>query len=333
MQRRGAERQTAGRSGAPPRGLLVLAFLAVYLIWGSTYLAIRFAIETIPPLLMAAARNLLAGAVLFAWARRRAPSPPTARQWRATALVGGLLLLGGNGAVVWAEQRVPSGLTALLVALVPIWMVLLDWWRQGGTQPGARVFVGLALGLAGMVVLVGPETFLGGTPVDHLGAAVLVVGTLSWAIGSLASRSADLPSSPLLATAMEMVAGGGLLLAAGTARGEWPLLHLGAVSMRSAFSLGYLVVFGSLVAFTAYVWLLRVTTPARVSTYAFVNPAVAVVLGWALAGEPLVPRTILATTVIVAAVAVITWSPRRRLQAGSSLARAGSSDGTGGSGT
>jgi drug/metabolite transporter (DMT)-like permease len=299
------------RAGSRSGTRVVLAFLAVYLIWGSTYLAIRFAIETIPPLLMAAARNLLAGGALYLWAHHRGAVRPTALHWRAAAIVGGLLLLGGNGAVVWAEQHVPSGLTALLVAMVPVWMVLLNWWHQGGTHPGARVFIGLALGFAGMAVLVGPEHLMGADHVDHLGAAVLALGTLSWAIGSLYSRTAPLPPSPLLATAMEMLCGGGMLALAGTGRGEWAAVDLGAVSLRSSLSFAYLVVFGSLVAFTAYVWLLRVTSPARVSTYAFVNPVVAVLLGWALAGEPLAARTMLATVVIVAAVAFITWAPVR----------------------
>ena len=310
MEREAGLGDVGGRAGTSRGTRVVLAFLAIYLIWGSTYLAIRFAIETIPPLLMAAARNLLAGGALYLWAQRRGAVRPTAAQWRAAAIVGGLLLLGGNGAVVWAEQYVPSGLTALLVAMVPVWMVLLDWWRQGGTHPGARVFIGLALGFAGMAVLVGPEHLMGAGHVDHLGAAVLALGTLSWAIGSLYSRTALLPSSPLLATAMEMLCGGALLALAGTVRGEWAAVDLAAVSLRSSVSLAYLVVFGSLVAFTAYVWLLRVTSPARVSTYAFVNPVVAVLLGWALAGEALAARTVLATAVIVAAVAVITWSPR-----------------------
>ncbi len=301
-----------GHRHTAARAEVVLAFTAIYVIWGSTYLAIRFAIETMPPLLMAAVRFLIAGSLLYAWVRARGTPAPRRDEWRATTIVGGLMLLGGNGAVVWAEQRVPSGVTALLVALVPLWMVLLEWWRRGGVRPDSRTVAGLALGLGGLALLVGPEQVLGGGHVDHAGAAVLALGSLSWAAGSLYSRHAHLPASPMLATAMEMLGGGVLLLLAAGARGEWAQADLAAISLRSALAAGYLVVFGSLVAFTAYIWLLRVTTPARVSTYAYVNPVVAMLLGWALAGEPLTPRTLVAAAIIIAAVGLITWSRVRR---------------------
>ena len=293
------------------RAEILLAFAAIYVIWGSTYLAIRFAIETLPPFLMAASRFLVAGPLLYAWARWRGAARPSPGHWRAAAVVGALLLLGGNGAVVWAEQRVPSGVTALLVAMVPLWMVLLDWLRPGGVRPTVAVFSGVALGLAGLVLLVGPEQILGGEHVDHAGALALAFGCLTWSIGSVYSRHAPLPASPQLATAMEMVAGGALLLVASLARGEWQQLDAQAISLRSLAALAYLVVFGSLVALTAYVWLLRQTTPARVSTYAYVNPVVAMLLGWALAGEPLTARTLLAAAVIVGGVVLITRSKVR----------------------
>ncbi len=301
-----------GHRHAAERAEIVLAFAAIYVIWGSTYLAIRFAIETLPPLLMAAVRFLIAGAVLYAWVRARGTPAPRRDEWLATTIVGGLLLLGGNGAVVWAEQRVPSGVTALLVALVPLWMVLLEWRGRGGARPDAGTVAGLALGLGGLLLLVGPEQVLGGGHIDHAGAVVLALGTLSWAAGSLYSRHAHLPAAPMLATAMEMLCGGALLLVAAGVRGEFAQADLGAISLRSALSFAYLVVFGSLVAFTAYIWLLRATTPARASTYAYVNPVVAMLLGWALAGEPLSPRTLLAAAVIVTAVVLITWSRVRR---------------------
>ena len=293
------------------RAEILLAFAAIYVIWGSTYLAIRFAIETLPPFLMAASRFLVAGPLLYAWARWRGAARPAPGHWRAAAVVGALLLLGGNGAVVWAEQRVPSGVTALLVAMVPLWMVLLDWLRPGGVRPTLAVFSGVALGLAGLVLLVGPEQILGGEHVDHAGALALAFGCLTWSIGSVYSRHAPLPASPQLATAMEMVAGGALLLVASLARGEWQQLAAQAISLRSLAALAYLVVFGSLVALTAYVWLLRQTTPARVSTYAYVNPVVAMLLGWALAGEPLSARTLVAAAVIVGGVVLITRSKVR----------------------
>jgi drug/metabolite transporter (DMT)-like permease len=279
---------------------LIIAFAAVYLIWGSTYLAIRFAIETIPPLLMAGARFLVAGSALYAWVRvRHGVAKPDFHHWRAAALVGGLMLLGGNGGVVWAEQRVPSGITALLIATMPLWMALLDWLRPRGVTPTWRGLTGLVLGFAGAIVLVGPGELVGGGRVDPWGAGVLMCASLSWAIGSMRSRSARLPRSPLLATAMEMLAGGVLLTFLGLLTGEGARLDPSVVSLRSLLSLGYLIVFGSLVGFTAYIWILRKTTLARASTYAFVNPVVAVILGWALASEPLTLRTLLAAGVIV----------------------------------
>lgn len=290
---------------------VVLAFAAVYIIWGSTYLAIRFAIDTLPGFLMAGVRFLLAGGLLYAWARSQGAARPSRIHWRSAAIVGGLMLLGGNGGVVWAEQHVPSGLTAVLIATVPLWVAVLDWlWR--GSRPTVRGLLGLALGLAGIGLLVGPGELAGSQGVDLLGAGVLVLASLSWAAGSLYSRSAPLPGSPLLATALEMLAGGALLLVLGLAAGQATELDLARVSLRSLLALGYLVVFGSLVAFTAYIWLLRATSPARAATYAYVNPVVAVVLGWALAGEPLTTRTLLAAAVIIGAVVLITVQPLRR---------------------
>jgi len=298
----------------PSTAKVVAAFAAVYVIWGSTYLAILYAIETLPPFLMAGVRFLIAGAVLYAWAWLRGARRPTRLHWKSALIVGGLLLLGGNGGVVWSEQRVASGLAALLVATVPLWMVLLEWMQRDGTRPDGRTLFGVALGLVGLALLVGPNALLGGERVDLLGAGVLVLGSLSWATGSLYARRAPLPESPLLGTAMEMLAGGALLTLLGLAVGEAGAVDLGAVSSRSFLSLLYLIVFGSLVGFTAYTWLLGVSTPARVSTYAYVNPVVAVLLGWAFAGEPLTPRMALAAAVIVGAVAAITsgQAARRR---------------------
>lgn len=298
----------------PFRLKLVAAFGAVYLIWGSTYLAIRFAIETLPPFSMASVRFLVAGLAMYAWARATGAARPQGRHWAAAAAAGGLLLLGGNGGVVWAEQHVPSGLAALLVATVPLWMAVLEWARPGGTKPRAGVAAGVALGLGGVALLAGPADLVGGKPPDPLGTAVLLLASLSWAAGSLYLRRAPLPGPQTLTTGMQMVAGGALLGLAALAAGEPGRLDLGAASLRSWLALAYLVVFGSLVGFTAYTWLLKATTAARASTYAFVNPVVAVFLGWALAGEPLTARTLLAAAAIVGAVALITWHgalPRR----------------------
>lgn len=293
--------------GSAPAGKVLAAFVALYIIWGSTYLAILFAIETIPPFLMAGIRFLVAGSILYVWGRARGAARPVRREWVAASVVGGLLLLGGNGAVVWAEQRVPSGAAALLVATVPLWMVVLDWLRPGGVRPTGRVVLGLAVGFAGLGLLVGPSD-LGGGSIDVIGALVLVIGSLSWASGSIYARGAKLPSSPLLVNGMEMLAGGVLLVLAGLVTGEASALNLAAVSGRSLAALAYLVVFGSLIGYSAYTYLLGATTPARVSTYAYVNPVVAVFLGWALAGEPLTPRVLVATAVILGAVALITLS-------------------------
>ncbi len=293
-------------STSPPRWRIATAFAAIYLIWGSTYLGIRIAIETFPPFLMAGIRFSVAGIILYVWSRWRGAPLPSRSHWFAATVVGGLLLLGGNGGVVWAEQHVPSGLTALLIGTVPLWMALLDWLRPGGAKPPKGVIVGLTLGFLGMAILVGPVELAGGDHVDLVGAAVLIFASLSWATGSLYSRRAQLPASPLLATGMEMLAGGALLLIASLLAGEWTRLVPSALSLRSWLALGYLIAFGALIGFTAYIWLLRVTTPAHASTYAYVNPVVAIFLGWAFAGEPLTARTLLAAAVIVAAVVIIT---------------------------
>jgi len=287
-----------------PRARVVLAFAAIYLLWGSTYLGIRYAVETIPPFLMAGTRHLIAGLLLYAWVRGRGEKRPRWRDWAVAAAIGSLMLLGGNGLVSWAEQRVPSGLAALIVASVPIWMTVLES-LQRRRAPRAAVVAGLVLGLGSLGILVAPGKLGTSGRIDPLGAAALLTAALCWAVGSLYSRVAKLPVSTFLAIAMEMIAGGLVLWTAGALSGETARLHLSAVSGRSIASLGYLIVFGSLAGFSAYMWLLRVTTPARVSTYAYVNPIVALTLGWAIGGEALTLRTGLAAAGIVAAVAVI----------------------------
>jgi drug/metabolite transporter (DMT)-like permease len=297
---------------SPSRLALATAFAIVYVIWGSTYLAILFAIDTLPPFLMASARFFVAGALLYVWSRTfGGAAAPDRTHWRSTAVVGVLLLLGGNGLVVWSEQRIPSGMAALLVGTVPCFMVLIDWLRPGGVQPGGRVVAGLALGLLGLVWLVGPDSVMGGGRADLLGAAALVLASFSWAIGSIYSRHVPMPASPFLGTAMQMLAASVALFALSAGLGEPWRFDAGAVSWRSLLGFVYLVVFGSIVAFSAYIWLLRVSTPARVSTYAYVNPVVAVLLGAAFAGEALTTRMLVAAAVIVSGVALITLAPRR----------------------
>jgi drug/metabolite transporter (DMT)-like permease len=290
---------------------LIAAFAALYVIWGSTYLGILYAIETIPPFLMAGARFLIAGVMLYTFALARGAPAPSRKQWRSAAIVGGLLLLVGNGAVVWAELTVPTGVVSLIVATVPIWMVLFEWIRTRGVRPRNVVFAGLGLGLVGIALLIGPAA-VGDGPFPVAGALVVMVGSLGWAAGSIYSRGADLPKEPLLTTGMQMLAGGALLVVFGTLLGEVRQLDVGAISGRSWGGLIYLITFGSLIGYTSYIWLLRVTTPARVSTYAYVNPVVAVALGWAFAGETITGRILLAAAVIIAAVAlIVSGQPRQ----------------------
>ena len=282
---------------------VALALGAVYVIWGSTYLAILFAIETIPPFLMAATRYLTAGVLLYTWARLRGAPRPKLLHWRSAFIVGAFLLLVGNGGVVWAEQRIDSGLAALLISTEPIWIVVLVWLRSGRQRPNLRVIAGMLLGFIGLVMLVRPS---GSAGIDLLGAAAVVLASLSWAWGSLYGQRAPFPDSPLAATGMQMLGGGALLMIASTLTGEPARFALSEVSLRSALSVGYLIVFGAIVAFTAYVWLMRVAPPVLVSTYAYVNPVVAVLLGWAFAGEPLTAGTLISAAVILAGVALIT---------------------------
>jgi drug/metabolite transporter (DMT)-like permease len=293
------------------RGILP-ALLVIYVVWGSTYLAIRWGLETIPPFTMAGARYLVAGGVLLAWVKLRGAPRVTFRELGPAFLTGGLMLLCGNGGVVWAEQRIASGLAALLIAVEPLFIVLLQaTLPQERRRPSARALVGVAFGVAGVILLVGPVR-LGGERVDLAGAGAVLFAAFAWALGSLLSRHLAPPASPLQATALQMLAGGALLGCASGAAGEWARFSPALVSGRSLAAVAYLVVFGSLLAFTAYIWLLRVASPALVSTYAFVNPIVAVFLGWLLAREEVGPRTLVAAAVIVAAVVLITLAETRR---------------------
>ena len=290
-----------------PNWKIIAALITVYVVWGSTYLAIRIAIETLPPFLMAGTRFAIAGALLYAWRRVRGAPRPTLKQWKAATAVGALLLLGGNGGVVWAEQWVESGRAALVVATVPFWMVLLDRIRPGGSRPSVAVWIGVAVGLAGVALLAG-----GSSGVSYrFGLIVLLIASVAWAAGSLYSRTAILPTA-LTATGMEMLTGGILLLAFGIAMGELGEGTMAVVSLRSALALLYLIVFGSLLGFTCYVWLLRVASAGLVSTYAYVNPVVAVFLGWLIASEPLSPRVIAASAVIIGSVVLITTAQATR---------------------
>jgi drug/metabolite transporter (DMT)-like permease len=304
-------------SDRPSRARLLAAYATVYVVWGSTYLAILYAIETLPPFLMGAARFLTAGSILVAWAFLRGAARPTAAQWKSAAIIGGFLLLGGNGAVLWAEQRVPSGITALLVAILPLWMVILERLGPDRRRPTPRTLLGVLIGIAGMVVLIGPGALVGDGDVSIVGALVLILGSLSWGIGSLYTPRAALPRSPQLASGLQMLAGGAMLAVLGLATGEGARgLAPGGASVASLAALAYLVVFGSLIAYSAFAWLLRVEPPSRVATYAYVNPVVAVFLGWAVAGEALTTRTLVAAAIIVGAVALIVRGRRQGTSSG-----------------
>jgi drug/metabolite transporter (DMT)-like permease len=299
-------------SGARPSPLaLMAAFSCIYFIWGSTFLVIRFAIETIPPFFMAGARFLSAGAILYVWARVTGAPPPVRRDWPAAALIGGLLFLVGNGCVTWSEQHVPSGLVALIIATIPISIALLDWLWHGGRRPSRGMVAGLALGMAGIALLVEPGKVRGTGHVDLGSALLLLASSACWAAGSLYARSAPLHASARMAVAMEVICGGALLIAAGFATGEGSRWIPGDVTIRSVLSVAYLSVLGTVVSFTAYIWLLKVTPAARVATYAYVNPVVALALGRAFGGEPLTARTLTAGLVIVAAVVTITTTSTR----------------------
>jgi drug/metabolite transporter (DMT)-like permease len=280
------------------------ALLAIYFIWGSTYLGIRIAVETIPPFLMASIRFLIAGAALYLWSCLRAGTilQPTRREWRDSAIVGAALLGGGMGLVAWGEQTVSSGIAALLVALMPAWVAIFGRVIFGDRLP-RLVLLGIAVGLVGVALLAWPTD---SGRVDPAGLIALLISPMSWALGSLYSaKRAQLPSLPLLATAMQMLVGGAVLGAAGTLTGELGQLHVDAISSDSLAALTYLVLIGSFIGYTCYVWLLRSAPLALISTYAYVNPVVAFILGALILSEPITPRTLLASAVIVGAVALI----------------------------
>lgn len=296
------------------RALLIpAAFAAVYVIWGSTYLAIRYAVEDMPPFLMASARWIVAGVILYAWRRAAGDPRPTLKNWRAASIVGVALILGGNGLVSWAEIWVPSSLAALIIAGVPLWFALFVWYRDG-VPPTPRIWTGIALGILGVAVLFGPAVREGldGSTAFLFGIVAILVACISWAAGSVYSKKAPLPKSALQAASMQMIAGSVALALVGLGRGEASAVDVAAVSLKAWLSWGFLVVFGSIVAFSAYVWLLQVVRTELVATYAFVNPIVAVILGVAFAGEAFGLGTLVASALIVVGVALVVTGGRKQ---------------------
>jgi drug/metabolite transporter (DMT)-like permease len=305
---------------APSRARVVAAFLALYVIWGSTYLFIKWTVAEIPPFLMGAVRHGTAGVILLAIARSSGAPRPTRRQWGVAALVGTMLLGLGNGMVNWASQRVPSGVAALIVSSVPIWIVVVDWLRPGGVRPTRRVIVGLVLGSVGIVGLVwsaGTTQTPGARGAGALAACIgLILGSISWAAGSILSRQLRRQPHGMLATSMEMVCAGAALTVVSLLIGDFAGFSVSEVSSSTWWALAYLIIAGSLIGFSAYTWLLRVSTPPKVATYAYVNPVVAVGLGWAFAGERLAPSTFVAAAFLLAAVATLTlpaWPALRQV--------------------
>lgn len=303
------QNQAVLKSESRNLALLIAAFAAVYILWGSTYLAIKYAIETLPTFLMAGTRFLTAGAILFVAARfTKDYERPTWAQWKTSFVVGTLLLLGGNGAVVLAEHYVSSSLAALLVATEPFWIVLLSWLWMKGARPNGKVALGLLIGFVGVYLLVSGQggNSAAGSSNQIFGTILIIIGTICWATGSLYGLRAPVAKSSVLASGMQMLSGGAVLFLVGTIFGEWTNFNIAAVSLNSWLGLAYLTVFGSLIAFTAYSWLLKNAEPSIVATYAYINPVIAVFLGWLIAGETFSAQMLVGAGIIVGSVVLIT---------------------------
>ena len=309
---------------APPKKIALLtAFAALYLIWGSTYLGIRFAIDTIPPLLMAGTRFLLAGTIMYLIARWQGATRASLVEWRTSLIVGACLLLGGNGGVTLAEQYVSSGLASVMVATVPIYIALLAWAMGTAPKPSPIVWLGLAGGFIGVAILVGPALHFAPNRTGHpeIGMLILLCSSFLWSVGSIYSIRAKSTSSPFLAASQQMLCGGALLTVTGVLIGELHRFDAGRMSLLSVGSFSYLVIVGAVVGYSAYAWLLRHCDPSKVATYAYVNPIVAVLLGALFAGETLTPRAMLAASLIIGSVAlVITVQQSRPVPVNAALA-------------
>jgi drug/metabolite transporter (DMT)-like permease len=290
----------------PPAWKTLLAFAIIYLLWGSTYLAVRVGVREVPPFLLAALRFLIAGLVLYAWMVARGERSPSLRQWISAFLLAVLIFVFDYGLVFWAEQRVPSGLAAVMMAMIPVFMALSEIVFLRTQRLTVRLALALLIGIAGVAVLMSHSLYLGGAPIDTAGAVALIVASLSWSISSALTRKLPLPSSKVMSSGVQMLAGGVLLALTAASLGEFHGFHPETVSRTAWLSLLYLIVAGSIVAFTAYVWLIHHESPTKVGTYAYVNPVVAVLVGYVWGGEELGLRTILGTLLVLISVVVIT---------------------------
>jgi drug/metabolite transporter (DMT)-like permease len=290
----------------------LLAFAIIYLVWGSTFLAIRIGVREVPPLLLAAMRFSTAGLVLYLWTSLKGEPSPTWTQWRSAILLGFVIFVIDYGILFWAEQRVPSGIAAVVLATIPVFMALSEIIFLRTRQLTARLVLALSVGLAGVAVLMNRSLNLGGEPVNRTGAVALIISSLSWSIASVLTRKMPLPSSKVRSAGAQMLAGGLLLTLTSALLGEFPRFHPSAVSRAAWLSLLYLIVAGSIVGFTAYVWLIHHESPTKVGTYAYVNPVIAVLLGYFFGGEGLGLRTILGSICILLSVILITTAPARK---------------------
>jgi drug/metabolite transporter (DMT)-like permease len=291
---------------------VLLAFAIIYFVWGSTYLAVRVGVREVPPFLLAGVRFVIAGVVLYTWTRTQGTPSPTRREWRGVLFMSTLIFVFDYGLLFWAETRVPSGVAAVVMAIIPGFMVLFEIIFLGTQRLTARLALALLLGVAGVAVLVARSANLGGAPVDALGAAALVFASINWSIASVLSRKLPLPSAKVMSSGAQMLAGGVMLTIVSALLGEFRGFHIQAVSREAWLALVYLIVAGSIVGFTAYIWLLHHESPTKVGTYAYVNPVVAVVIGYFLGGEALGPRTLVGTLLVLVSVVVTTTMPQKK---------------------
>jgi drug/metabolite transporter (DMT)-like permease len=298
-----------------PTWKTLLAFATIYFVWGSTFLAIRIGVQEVPPLLLAAMRFFVAGLVLYVWMIARGERSPTARQWLSASLLAFFIFVVDYGSLFWAEQRVPSGIAAVMLATIPAFMALSEIIFLRTQKVTVRLALALAIGIAGVAVLMSRSLNLGGAPIDRAGAVALIIASMSWSISSVLTRKVALPPSKVMSSGAQMLAGGVFLTLAAAALGEFHNFHPLTVSRGAWFSLLYLIVAGSIIGFTAYTWLIHHESPTKVGTYAYVNPVVAVLVGYFLGGEALGPRTILGTMFVLISVVVITTAPATKLVA------------------